>query len=545
MFFSGTFQYSFVVAGIRIVRRESTMNSDNHFTSRAARAFFLLFCLIVLNACATVDVSPHISGGDSGKHTCEAQLQQYLRADTVLREKMLTRETATFQLLAERALVYRTKTIGFYRQLESKIEANEPLSGNELDIMNRGMVDHLEVRSALLDIAHRHECWLDLDEDDLKNSGMSQEHHIKGVMISLAAALVLYDNYLLAVSTFEENPKLRQLLNAQDSGYQIGSNELTKVSLSYVSIENRRRTKKAIQLYERRMEEIRGASDRDPDLSYLSLIIDQSPSYNMTKKWSPLFVIGKSINLFGDVTVDTLNRIGKDGVNLFSMAFGNTIGLIETRKGKLYGKASVEKSIKSSLEPGDILLEKTPFRLTDQFIPGHWGHAAIWIGNEEQLRQLGIWDDPLLTPYHGEIRHGHGIIEALRDGVTMSSFSQFVNVDDIAVLRNRESTPSRQARIVLQAMRQIGKEYDFNFDVETTDKIVCSELIYHSYTDSEWPTVKALGRATISPDNIASKALDHNELDLVLLYHDGQPVLDNPLFRMKELMRGNRLSASF
>ena len=33
-------------------------------------------------------------------------------------------------------------------------------------------------------------------------------------------------------------------------------------------------------------------------------------------------------------------------------------------------------------QAGDILLEKTPFRLTDKLIPGYWGHAAVWIGGE-------------------------------------------------------------------------------------------------------------------------------------------------------------------
>lgn len=41
-------------------------------------------------------------------------------------------------------------------------------------------------------------------------------------MLSISAALALYDNYLLAVSIFEEDGKLRILLNKRDSGYDKG-----------------------------------------------------------------------------------------------------------------------------------------------------------------------------------------------------------------------------------------------------------------------------------------------------------------------------------
>ena len=56
----------------------------------------------------------------------------------------------------------------------------------------------------------------------------------------------------------------------------------------------------------------------------------------------------------------------------------------------------------------------------------------------------------------------------------------------------------------------MGKTYDFNFDVETTDKLVCSELLYQSFGDVAWPTEKYLGRVTISPDNVASLILYAN-----------------------------------
>ena len=59
-------------------------------------------------------------------------------------------------------------------------------------------------------------------------------------------------------------------------------------------------------------------------------------------------------------------------------------------------------------------------------------------------------------------------------------------------------------------MDQIGKAYDFNFDITTLDKIVCSELIYIFYGNVKWPTPYRLGRATVTPDDIASVLFQKN-----------------------------------
>ena len=109
--------------------------------------------------------------------------------------------------------------------------------------------------------------------------------------------------------------------------------------------------------------------------------------------------------------------------------------------------SSLQARVSSALRAGDILLEKTPFRLTDSFIPGHWGHAAIWIGTPDELRELGIWDHPLVRTYRREIESGRGVVEALRSGVKMNPLQQFMNIDDLAVLREPTLPPAQRAEL--------------------------------------------------------------------------------------------------
>ena len=181
----------------------------------------------------------------------------------------------------------------------------------------------------------------------------------------------------------------------------------------------------------------------------------------------------------------------------------------------------------------------------DSFIPGHFGHVAIWIGSERDLRELGLWEHPAVIPHHALIREEgtpgdshrpHLIVEALRSGVQLSTLPDFLNVDDVAILRPVALADDREAirESILLALRQVGKEYDFNFDVNTTEKIVCSELVYVAIPAIAWPTENTLGRSTISPDHVAQLAWQEDPLQLVVLYHDGKRI---PEERQLGLMR--------
>jgi hypothetical protein len=192
--------------------------------------------------------------------------------------------------------------------------------------------------------------------------------------------------------------------------------------------------------------------------------------------------------------------------------------------------------VSGSLRAGDILLEKTPFRLTDKLIPGYWGHAAVWIGTEAELKELGIWDNPLVARYQDAIRKGRLVVEALRSGVEMNSLEHFLNIDSIGILRKPDQSREARANTVIQVLRQVGKPYDFNFDVESKGRVYCSKLVYLCYSGIDWPTKKSLGRTTFTPDDVAVKAAKDGPLQLVAFYHDGKRIDEAPTVRMAELM---------
>lgn len=449
----------------------------------------------------------------------------------------MARKIAAYQVLTEEALSLRAGAIDFLEVLKAKEARGQALTGKNLQTLNQGAAALLEQRQALLKVATAHECWLD---DPLPADPVAARVQADGVAMSLSAALMLYDNYLSAVGLYRANPFLRQHLNSKDSGFAIPSGELNRISFSFNSAINRARTRRALAWYEQHGRQL-AASPLDGE-RYLAGLIDQSPSYQMVRQVQPLGYVENMVGFFSTFSVDTLNQLKNEGINLSSLLFGNAAGLVETRRGKLEAQAPVLKKLTSTVQAGDVLLEKTPFRLTDTFIPGHWGHVAVWVGNEAELRRLGIWDHPVVRPYQANIRAGRSVVEALRSGVKMNTLKHFMNIDDLALLHPRQISDEARAEVIVQTLRQVGKAYDFNFDVESTDRIVCSELVYHAYGDIRWPTERHFGRVTISPDNVAIEAIGDGPFSIAMLYHDGQEVAADRSNYMRLLVQPTQIT---
>ncbi len=179
------------------------------------------------------------------------------------------------------------------------------------------------------------------------------------------------------------------------------------------------------------------------------------------------------------------------------------------------------------LQPGDILLERRNWYLSNPFLPGFWPHAALYVGRLEDLKRLGIADHPAvqkhLADYLRAAPDGRAktVIEAVSEGVLLNSLTHSMQADYVAVLRPRVG--QRQvATAIVRAFANLGKPYDFNFDFEDTAKLVCSQVVYLSYADVlGFPLQRVLGRKTMPSNEIARKYANEagkadRQLDLVL-----------------------------
>lgn len=187
------------------------------------------------------------------------------------------------------------------------------------------------------------------------------------------------------------------------------------------------------------------------------------------------------------------------------------------------------QSMLKRLKPGDILLERRNFYLSNIILPGYWPHALMYIGDAETMNELGLMNEPeISTRIKNSLEwksdlSSHRFIEALAHGVVLSTEKERAEADGVVVLR-----PLVGKDIIREAIKRafthIGKHYDFEFDLSSADKIICSEVIYRAYgSNLKFPLTKILGRYTLPPVNIAMTYVNEHQkpnpqLDFVLFY---------------------------
>ena len=164
----------------------------------------------------------------------------------------------------------------------------------------------------------------------------------------------------------------------------------------------------------------------------------------------------------------------------------------------------------NKLQPGDIILERRNWYLSNAFLPGFWPHCALYVGTPRDLKELGIDYGEL----DAEAREAHQrpeqgnprvIIEAISEGVVFTSAEHSMHADYVAVLRPSLSS-EQKAEVIRNAFRYHGRPYDFGFDFSDESKLVCSELLYYSFGGLlKLELESVLGKKVVTPMGIMNK----------------------------------------
>ncbi len=389
--------------------------------------------------------------------------------------------------------------------IKNKIKNGQVLTGDDLYFIKRTISIYYLISNKILTYSKIYNNTSRFFRKKERQGTHNNSNLNKNQLLFVSANILVLDHFLELYDTYFGSGRFRRIIKdsfkdkESDITYNRNFEDLSDLLKNVIEITKSAQFKKKLVLFKEIEFELK---EEFADEARILELID---SISGNKYINPIIngeiIIPNNRYNFIDGVIDFI-----DGTfELLSKAFGNLSGSVRFREGYLYKHEEAHAKVTSTLRPMDILLEKTPFALTDKFIPGHFGHVALYLGTKEQLMAIGMWDHPSLRPYLKDIENGKTILEAIRPGIHLTTVEEFMKIDEIAVLRKDDilNSPKDVFEGILRGMRQIGKEYDFNFDVETLDKIVCSELIYLVFGKVIWPTEYRFKRNSFTPDNVA------------------------------------------
>ena len=331
-------------------------------------------------------------------------------------------------------------------------------------------------------------------------------------LTAYAAAALLAEKAWLIYSTFEDEATTRQQLDVGDLAWGIPPGVFSDIESSFSN-----ETKMAeLQMAMRRFESDRQEGRLPPGApwSELAARADQArPALDA---------------VFDDIFRRKLRRAFREmlrqaRVPVEALTPAISVGVSRVRfteRPPHRGLISREqlRELQAQLRPGDILVERRNWFVSNSLLPGFWPHAALYLGFYEELVELGVAMDPRAAPHmlefqgQNELGDDFAVLEAIGEGVIFTSLEQSVGeADAVVVLRPILSDEDRREALA-RALSHRGKGYDFDFDFETTDRLVCTELIYRAYAGFlDIPFRSILGKPRIAASDYVRMWADGRE----------------------------------
>ncbi len=335
-----------------------------------------------------------------------------------------------------------------------------------------------------------------------KPKGKLDQHELRYFLVAYAAACTLVRIDRLLLFRIATHTLIQRKLNEPFPEYRIPAKQYTRIYEWFTDHNNAIAMLDAMRFAKKRRHALLMLGD-DPHVGFLaSQLDDLESSLDPSKR--------NYLRIAWDFVSHKWRRRGKAGAETLLAAimegFGRAASELREKEYKQVSDA-VRAEIGAFLEPGDVLVTRHAIALTNLFLPGFWPHAAFYVGTPAQRSALGVEvDDKRTAVWTGDVC----TLEALKDGVRLRPLSETLFVDSFVVLRpDRDRETIREA--IERALVHEGKQYNFDFDFFTSDRMVCTEVVYRAYdglADLDFPLEDRGGRKTLSAEDLLDYALD-------------------------------------
>lgn len=345
-----------------------------------------------------------------------------------------------------------------------------------------------------------------------------------------AGALILVDAARFLRETIHESPVIRDKLNEAIPAFSIPAGVYERVQQSLTSPVNAWRLYHAAEYFEQQAERLRQAAN-DGSLRNVLAVIDRLKD---RVRVSVSQYISTRIRVR---TRQGVNKLTRDGLGRVLYRIQRLMSMlassISTRPShRPHLPLAIVEQIQDCICPGDVLLTRKDFALTNYFLPGYWPHAALYIGDAAALKQCGLADHPQLRSRWEWLQslddqQPGRVLEALKDGVQIRTLDSPLSSDSVVVLRPQLAEESVNAALARGVVHE-GKPYDFDFDFTRSDRLVCTEVVYRTYEGLDgvhFPLTRRAGRMTLGACDLLSMAQQRLHFKIIAAYSPSHPGL--------------------
>ncbi|MBN2162351.1 MAG: hypothetical protein JXR25_01345 [Pontiellaceae bacterium] len=333
------------------------------------------------------------------------------------------------------------------------------------------------------------------------------ELHANAFMLAYMAYVTQYDACLQIVGMIGDNDFMETLLNEAGEGIPSDSYFVMKQRLTNPNVMLRMNTGAAYRELIRKDVSIDAGIIADFDLR-------KNHFYRS---------LGTHADIFIDNPLDQLERTAFETILPIQKKVAVRMSYIRTARRDYLITPEILAGCRSRLSPGDILIQRRNWHMTNIGIPGFWPHVALYVGTPEELENyFGEMDADVLkkikeqypavwTQLNTSAPDGYPrcVIESIRPGVVLQSLETSAKCDYLAVIRPNLSKKEKLAAL-MAAFSHYGKPYDLNFDFTTDNELVCSELVYKAYkVAADLPLVPEVinGRLLLPPNRLAETSV--------------------------------------
>ena len=412
-------------------------------------------------------------GGMELTHVPAADLRAMLDGDEALLRAVLPQIPARLEVAQTLAADFAAGKRSWYTQADN-------------DELRRMLRDYVTLRTALVRVVWRYQKYYQVEDETLRG---------RTFLCACTAGTALASASLGFVDSFNESDEAVKKLNEAEPAWEIPAGVFDTVRRSLCSTTNRTALEEAGNAYD------------GTNWSKLPLQDSYTVFHDSIRDCRRLLAAADD-----HLTAERLKQPlrdardeGKDLIYGVQSLVSTWMGDTKLREpgGALISHAQV-KELRSRLKPGDIILERRNWYVSNAFLPGYWPHAALYVGTADELRALSLHHDPRVQThwerYLRQDARGHAcvVLESISEGVVFTSLEHSVGeADSVALLRPRLSQDEVREAIA-RAFSHAGKPYDFEFDFFSSDKLVCTELVYRAYDGPiRFPLTSIMGTRTL------------------------------------------------